>query len=278
MKLIMIFNCLLFLIINIRGQQTESDTQKSLDDIVVKEKFQLGTEEEKLPVVLKADFSNLVEIEERIHWSSVSWKFEGEKPGFETFSSKISKPELTAITPQPVKVFTVNFEDLSRWKIDIFTSDGQKFRTIDGEENPPKSIAWDGLGDDNTPLIPGESYSYSFTATDLAGNKRTFPGSAFSIPAYYLKNENGIWVGLSYSTIFSSNGFGLTYQAEEIANEMVNYLYYFSEEGYVNISSEHPLTDQFLALVAKKIGKDVSFFQKEQIDSYQDKCLVVQIR
>ena len=263
---------------NLWAQQTGNEQQKSLDDVVVKETFQVGTEEEKLPVVLKEDFSNLVEIEERINWSSVAWHFEGQKPGFETFSSKLSAPELTGITPQPAKVFTVNFEELASWKMDIFTSDGQKFRSLNGEGDPPKSIAWDGLGDDNMPLIPGESYAYSFTAIDRAGNMRTFPGSTFSVPALYLKEADMIWVGLSYSTVFSPNGFGLAREADDFADEIVNFIYYFADEGEISISSNHPLTDQFLELVAKKLGKDISIFQKEQEDKYQDKCLVVRIK
>jgi len=269
---------LIILTVNLQAQETETGQQKSLDDIVVKEKFQIGGEEEKLPVVLKADFSNLVEIEERINWSSVSWQFEGEKPGFETFSSKLSAPELTSITPQPAKVFTVTFEELASWKMDIFTSDGQKFRTLNGEGNPPEAIPWDGLGDDNSPLIPGESYAYSFTAIDRAGNKRTLPGPSFSIPALCLRDNGYVWVGLSYATIFSPGGFGLTRQADDYADELVNYIYYFSEDGDINISSGHAQTEQFLELLAKKLGRDISYFQKEQNDKYQDKCLVVRIK
>lgn len=269
---------LIILASNLPAQETETGQQKSLDDIVVKEKFQIGSEEEKLPVVLKADFSNLVEIEERINWSSVAWHFEGEKPGFETFSSKLSSPELTGVSPQPAKVFTVNFEELASWKMDIFTSDGQKFRTLSGEGNPPESIPWDGLSDDNTPLIPGESYAYSFTAIDRAGNKRTLPGPSFSVPALCLKDNGSVWVGLSYATIFSPGGFGLTRQADDFAEEIVNCIYYFSDEGSVSVSSNNPLTDQFLEMVAKKLGQDVNIFQKEQDAAYKDKCLVVRIK
>jgi len=275
MRLTIIFCCLIW-VVNLWGQQTEN--QKSLDDVIVKETFKAGTEEEKLPITLKADFSNLVEIEERINWSSISWNFEGEKPGFETFSGKLSFPELTGIVPQPAKVFVVNFEELSSWKIDIFSSDGKKFRSISGDGNPPKSIAWDGLGDDQTPLIPGESYAYSFTAIDLAGNKRTFPGSAFSVPAIYLKDADGIWVGLSNSTVFSPSGFGLTREAEVFADEIVNLAYYFSDEGKINIASNHPLTEQFTALIAKKLGKETNFIMNERSNVLYDNCLVFQIK
>jgi hypothetical protein len=278
MRLTILFSCLAILIANLWGQQTQDDHQKSLDDVIVKETFQVGTEEEKLPVILNADFSDLVEVKERIQWSSVSWDFEGEKPGFDAFSMRLSSPELANIAPQPAKVFAVNFEELARWEMEIFSSDGQKFRSISGEGKPPKSIAWDGLGNDNTPLIPGESYSYSFKAIDHAGNKRTLPGPAFSIPALYLNDADAIWVGLSYATVFSPNGFGLTHQANDFATEIVNFIYYFADEGSISVSSNHPQTDQFLALIATKLGQEISFFQKERDDKFQDKCIVMRIK
>jgi hypothetical protein len=244
----------------------------------VKETFEAGSEEEKLPVFLKENFSNLVEIKERIHWSSVSWTYEGEKPAVETFTARLSSPEFTGIAPAPAKVFFLNFEDLASWKIDVFTSDGQKFRSLSGEGNPPKYVAWDGRGDDNSPLALGESYAYSFTAVDRAGNRRTFPGGAFSVPALYLKDDNEYWIGLSYATVFSPNGYGLTREAEDYASEVVNFITYFADEGKVSVGSDHPLTDQFIALVAKKLGTEVDFFQKEAPDNTQGKYLVWKIR
>ena len=77
---------------------------------------------------------------------------------------------------------------------------------------------------------------------------------------------------------FSPGGFGLTRQADDFAEEIVNCIYYFSDEGSVSVSSNNPLTDQFLELVAKKLGQDVNIFQKEQDAAYKDKCLVVRIK
>jgi hypothetical protein len=264
--------------INVQGQSDETGQQQSLDDVIVKETYQAGSEEEKLPVLLKADFSNLVEIKERIHWSSVFWKYEGEKPTVENFSGRLPLPELTNISPGPAKVFFLNFEELASWKIDVFTSDGKKVRTLSGEGKPPKSIAWDGRRDDNTPLIPGESYAYSLTAIDRAGNRRTFPGGAFSVPALFLKDDDGIWIGLSYGSIFSPNGYGLAPDAENYAAELVNFIYYFSEEGSVSINSNHPQTDIFVSMIAKKLGREVAFFHRNSDSGSQDKCFVMRIK
>lgn len=275
-KNVMIFS-LVFGVINIWAQSPESGAQKSLDDVIVKETFEAGSEEEKLPVFLKADFSNLVEIKERIYWSSVSWKFGGEEPTVKNYTAHISSPELARIAPEPAKVFFQNFEELSSWKIDIFTSDGKKYRSLSGEGKPPKSIAWNGRGDDNTPLTPGESYAYSFTAIDRAGNRRTFPGGAFSVPALYLKDEDGIWVGLSYGSIFSPNGYGLAPGAENFATELVNLIYYFSDNGSITVDSDHPQTGNFMAMVAKKLGKDTEFFQRMPASESKGKCFVMRI-
>jgi hypothetical protein len=278
MKIITLFIALFCFVINAHPQSEDAPGSKSLDDVIVKETFEAGKEEEKLPVILKEDFSNLVEIKERIHWSSVPWKYEGEKPSVENFTGKLSSPEYTGIVPQPAKVFYLNFEELSSWKIEIFTSDGQKFRSLSGEGNPPKYISWDGLGDDNSPITPGQSYAYSLTATDRAGNRRTFPGEAFSVNAIYMKAEDGLWIGLSNASLFSPDGYGLAYQAEDYATELVNFIYYFADEGKIIISSSHPQTDQFIAMVSKKLGKDIDFFQREPSSNLNEDCMVVKIR
>jgi hypothetical protein len=278
MKVTISLLCLITFSLNLLAQSDENTGSQSLDDVIVKETFEAGKEEEKLPIFLKADFSNLVEIKERIHWSSVSWKYEGEKPAVENFSGKLSAPEYAGIAPQPAKIFYLNFEELSSWKIDIFTSDGQNFRTLSGEGNPPKQIAWDGRGNDNTPLVPGESYAYSLTATDRAGNKRTFPGEAFSVEALYMKDGNELWIGLSNSAIFSPDGYGLNYGAGNYAAELVNLIYYFADEGAVTIESDHPQKDQFLGILAQKIGKDISYFKQKQGSDSAEKCFVMRVK
>ncbi len=268
--------CLLLIASGFSQTQTE-EGNKALDDVIVKETFEAGTEEEKLPVYLQADFSNLVEIPDRIFWSSVEWKYNDGKPTSTLFDCKLTSPELCQIIPAPAKVFHLNFKDLASWKINVFTSDGQNFRSLSGEGDPPKSISWDGRGTDGNPLVPGEHYSYSFTATDKAGNRRTFPGEAFIVPALYLTSEKGIWIGLSYSSLFSPEGYGLARSADDIAKELVNFVYYFSKEGKITVHSNHPDTDKFLNMLAPKLGRDVSFFQREMVPGNSQNCFVMLI-
>ena len=96
--------------------------------------------------------------------------------------------------------------------------------------------------------------------------------------ALYLQEEDGLWIGLSDASIFSPDGYGLSYNAEDYATELVNFIYYFADEGMVSISSEHPQTDQFLAMVAKKLGKDIGFFNRETAANPAGKCMVVRIK
>lgn len=260
MKIFILLLLTLF-VSNALGQNEAQGENKTLDDVVIKETYEAGTEEEKLPVVLKSDFSNLVEVRERISWASVPWVTGKLDPNFHLFECKVSSPEFTEIIPEPAKVIHVNFEDLSRWKLDIITSDGSVFFSVNGEGDPPKSIEWSGKGDSGAPLTPGEQYSYSFTATDRAGNRRTFPGEAFSVPAIYLNTKNGLWVGLSYSLLFSPNGYGLLNTAEDYSTELANLVYYYADAGNIKFQSNHPDTDKFIELLAKKLGKDVASFE-----------------
>ena len=108
MKRILLFLFLICLMTNGYAQSGDTTNSKSLDDVIVKETFEAGKEEEKIPVVLNADFSNLVEIKERIHWSSVPWTYEGEKPSVENFTGNLSSPEYSQISQQQAKIFYLN--------------------------------------------------------------------------------------------------------------------------------------------------------------------------
>ncbi len=260
------------LLVNLIAQTSSNSGNQALEDVVVKGTYQMKMDKEKLPISLKADFSNLVEIPERIHWSVVPWQLGKGQTTLDLFSCKTSFPQFTRIRPAPAKIFNLNFKDLSNWKIDIFRSDGQNFRTISGEGDPPKTVSWDGRGNDGSPLVPGESYAYSFTAVDRAGNRRTFPGEAFSIPCLYLKSEEGVWIGISNNYLFSAEGYGLLKTAEEYASELVNFLYYYSPNGNIKIQSYHSDTDKFLELLSQKLGRDVSIFQRLQTENAGDNC------
>jgi hypothetical protein len=248
---------------------------KSLDDVVVKETYEAGGEEEKLPIFLDADFSNLVEIKERIYWSSVPWKYGDGNPSTDLLECRISRPEFTRIIPAPAKIFHVNFKDLASWKLDIFTSDGSTFRGLSGEGDPQRSISWDGRSDLGKPLLPGEQYAYSFTAIDKAGNRRTFPGEGFTVQALYLPDEKGIWIGLSNASLFSADGYGLAKTAEQFSSELVNFIYYYAKKGTVRVQCSNSETDKFLELLAQKLGRDITFFQRDPQSTASTSCFMM---
>ncbi len=250
----------------------EAESGQSLDDVIVKETYQAGSEEEKLPVYIDADFTNIVEIKERLNWGVVDWTITETNAAPEFFDFRFSSPELTEIIPEPAKMFHVNFEELANWKLEIFTSDGNVFRNLKGEGHPPSAIAWDGRGNSGEPLIPGEQYAYSFIAVDKAGNSRTFPGEGFSINALYLSDENCIWIGISNSVLFSPDGYGLTNTAANYSRELVNFIYYYAQKGIVKIQSNHPDTGKFLQLLAENLGTEVNYFQRETPNGNGGRC------
>lgn len=258
--LLMFLSCLFTLVLS---QTDENVGNQALDDVVVKETYEAGFEEEKLPVFIDADFSNIIEIKERINWSVVDWKVGGSDLYSNLFELHFSAPELVGIKPPPAKTFQVNFEQLARWKLDIFTSDGKLFRSLGNEGSPPSQITWDGRSDAGVPLIPGEQYAYSFTATDKAGNRRTFPGEGFLVKALYLTEENTVWIGISDDELFSPDGFGLTQDAVEYSRELTNFIYYYGNIGQIKVSSNHPDTEKFLKLLAENLGEEVKFIRIE---------------
>jgi hypothetical protein len=275
MKYNLVYLILTLLLVTGINRITAQEENKALDDVVVKETYEAGAEEEKMPIFLDADFSNLVEIKERIYWSSVPWKYGEGGPSTDLFECRISQPEFARIIPAPAKVFHLNFKDLGSWKLDIFTSDGSTFRSLSGEGDPPRSISWDGRSGSGQPLVPGEQYAYSFTATDKAGNRRTFPGEGFTVPALYLTDDQGVWIGLSNVSLFSPDGYGLSKTAEQFSNELVNFIYYYGKKGTVKVRSSNAETEKFLELMAQKLGRDVSFFQREPQSGSSANCFMM---
>ena len=115
------------------------------------------------------------------------------------------KSSLQNILTKPVKIFQAEFTDLSYWNLEILSSDGMIFKTITGKGNPPQTISWDGMGENNDILSTGQQYMYRFIAVDEAGNKRTYPGHPFSEPAVFLQLEDKICISIAESTLFSAD-------------------------------------------------------------------------
>jgi len=250
-----------FLPVFVFGQETPGQQDANvLDDIVIQETYEAGFEEEKPALSLNFDFSDVVSIKERASWTSVDQTEEIAKQVRPDL--RLSHPELANIPPAPVKVFHITMANIGRWEFNITASDGSLFRTISGEGNPPQQLGWDGRSDQGLPLVPGHRYAYSMTAVDKAGNRGTFPGQSFTIPAFYLQNEETFLIGLAGSEIFSADGLGLTPDAEKYAREVATLIRYFTTQARVTVCGHNRYLGQFLELVRSELIVEEGYFQK----------------
>lgn len=243
------------------GQETKNENGNVLEDVVVQESYEAIFEEEKPPLALNVDFSDVVSIKERVSWSSLD-KDQAQNQHETSLELHFSRPELARIRPAPVQVFHVNLQNIARWQLDIIASDGSLFRRLSGEGNPPETLSWDGKSDQDEPLIPGHSYSYNMIAVDKAGNKGTFPGQSFQVPAFYLQQGESLLIGLAGSTLFSADGLRLNFVAEEFAREIANLIRYFSKKNHVTVAGGDANIDKFLQLIAGDLIVEENFFQK----------------
>lgn len=245
MKLVMIASVILFATTGMFGQNSE-EKSGSLDEVVVKATFSAELKEEKLPVVLQTDFSKLIQIPEKISWAAVGVAGQSiSENQWDSFVFKLISPAFANIRPQPVKVFHANFSDLKYWEVHIFRSNGDVFYTVSGEGDPPANIPWEGKGNAGELLVPGHNYSFSFTAVDRAGNKKTFPGQTFTIPATFFADSSGTWIRIANSELFDSRGSSLSRNAGKYIQEIALLRNLYSAGGRISMQSQHSLAAQF---------------------------------
>jgi hypothetical protein len=261
------------------SQQGAADSTNVLDDVLVEESFEVGFTEDKFPLQLGLDFSDVVKITERVSWDCIDPSFE-QNPTAHTdgLELHLSHPELAAIRPAPVKIFYAKFQDIARWQLNITAGDGSLFRSIEGEGTPPERIAWDGRGDNGEPLVAGRNYAFSFTAVDRAGNKRTFPGQTFAVPAFYMREGHTTRIGVASSQLFLENGLGLNSQAQAYAREVADLIRQFSAQGRISVQGGGANQGEFLQLVARELAVDYKQFRsiKAAAGSRDDLILTVE--
>ena len=94
------------------------------------------------------------------------------------------RPWLAEFATGPLAVFRPAVQGAERWRLEIVDGRGAPVAAVEGAKRPPEAIPWDGRTLDGGTAVPGRTYSYVFTAHDRAGNKRTFVGNGFEVPAY----------------------------------------------------------------------------------------------
>jgi len=103
----------------------------------------------------------------------------------------LAHPWLSRFAAGAVARFEPRVKDLERWRLVVADSRGEAVASFVGRGDPPREIAWDGRTLSGAPAVPGLTYSHVFEAWDRAGNKRSFVGEGFEIPAYRLSTAAG---------------------------------------------------------------------------------------
>ncbi|MCG8607367.1 hypothetical protein MJD09_20595 [bacterium] len=263
---------------NLLAQSNGPDSSNVIDDVVIQEKAEVVVEEEKIPLNLKLDFSNLVKIDDRITWASLDELIARDTEELDYIDLKLANPALSKIRPAPVKIFHAQFRNVARWQLDITTTEGLVFRTLTGDGTPPKRIEWDGLSNTHELLRAGDTYSYRLTAFDKAGNKRTFPGKSFSVPAFYVKDGERLFIGISGAVLFSEETFGLTDAARDYAQEAAGLIRYSSRTNDIAIETNLPNVEEFLGLLSEELNIDRERFHRLPPSNKLDASILIHVK
>jgi hypothetical protein len=103
----------------------------------------------------------------------------------------LAQPWLQGFATAPVARFRPEVDGVDRWQLVVADSRSRTVASFEGTQKPPQEIAWDGLSPEGEPSPPGLIYSYVFEAFDRAGNKRSFAGQSFELPAYRVDSRDG---------------------------------------------------------------------------------------
>lgn len=263
MRTIIVMGIIFLWIVPVRAQeqsaQAQQDSSTNLADVVVQAEYEGTIVEDKIPFHFDPEYNDVVQLPDRIQWYSLQPESETGPENTSSMQLRLPDTQMAAIRVGVVREFQLKFKNLKRWQFIILSEAGKPVRTFSGEGDPPHILTWDGFGDDGSLFIPGQQYNFAFTAVDMAGNKRTFPGNAFSLPAVCLQDSQGVHIGLAHTVLFSPHGFGLLPNAAAFIDEAAMLVRYFSTRGYITVDSAHPLRQDAIDLLREQLPVDDSF-------------------
>jgi hypothetical protein len=102
----------------------------------------------------------------------------------------LGKPWLNGYRSGSVARFQPKMEGVERWWLTIADSRSDTLAVMEGKGNPPKEISWDGRSRNGGAVAPGVTCSYVLEAVDKAGNRRSFVGPGFVLPAYRVRDAS----------------------------------------------------------------------------------------
>ncbi len=100
------------------------------------------------------------------------------------------------------------------WSLAVTDYRGAPFKTYSGDNDPPESLVWDGVGDSGETLEVGYPYSYVFSLTDKGTNQYNYAGVSFRIPALDYRQDGDRVLELAGGELFSRLDSKLSHQGE----------------------------------------------------------------
>ena len=98
-------------------------------------------------------------------------------PRLTMLSTYVRRPVVNRFVNGVMLINSPEFDDnVTDWDMIVSNSRGETVRRITGGGNPPATIRWDGLDDRGSMLVTGETYNFTFYATDVSGRQLRVPG------------------------------------------------------------------------------------------------------
>ncbi len=86
---------------------------------------------------------------------------------------------------------------IQTWRITIYASSGEVFKTFSGKGPVPEEIMWDGLGDNLDIVESAADYKIVLEATDAAGNSGSSDPDRLEVDVLVLVTERGLKIRIS---------------------------------------------------------------------------------
>ncbi len=86
---------------------------------------------------------------------------------------------------------------IKQWRIIIYASSGELFKTFSGNGPVPEEILWDGLGDNLDVVESAADYTIVLEAIDMAGNKGVSSPDRLEVDVLVLVIERGLKIRIS---------------------------------------------------------------------------------
>jgi outer membrane protein OmpA-like peptidoglycan-associated protein/flagellar hook assembly protein FlgD len=86
---------------------------------------------------------------------------------------------------------------IKQWKIIIYASSGEPFKTFTGNGPVPEEILWDGLGDNLDIVESAADYTIVLEAVDMAGNKGVSSPDRLEVDVLVMVTERGLKIRIS---------------------------------------------------------------------------------